>query len=411
MASAPDGMAAIRDGTGSKAAGALQAARAEAPAGGFDRARFERERAQAKQLDAPPRLALAPHILAALRRPGRGAAALVGEILRLNLGPGRLTPAEYFYYRLDEPGLALEEKRKFVGKRRQGRLHAACNAPSWLAVADDKLLCQAVLQGHGFPVPRLLGLYHRRRRAGALPNPASPQALARFLAEQVAVPFFAKPVDGMYSLGAVAVEGRADGGETLLLAGGERVSVQALAAYMNCSASGYLFQETMRPHSELARAFGPRVSTVRMLVLLGSAGPELFRAVAKIPLAANIADNFWRKGNMIGDVEVASGRIRRAVSGIGLERREHPLHPDSGQALPGLALPLWEEARALCLAAAETLPGIRTQSWDVALTDKGPLLVELNAGGDLNLTQLASGRGVLDARFHRHLAECGVELD
>ena len=53
---------------------------------------------------------------------------------------------------------------------------------------------------------------------------------------------------------------------------------------------------------------------------------------------------------------------------------------------------------------------IRTQSWDVALTDKGPVLLEVNFGGDLNLAQLAHGTGVLDDAYANHLRRCGYRL-
>ena len=47
--------------------------------------------------------------------------------------------------------------------------------------------------------------------------------------------------------------------------------------------------------------------------------------------------------------------------------------------------------------------GVRTQSWDVSLPDRGPVLLEVNWDGDLNLAQLAYGRGVLDATYAAHL--------
>lgn len=40
--------------------------------------------------------------------------------------------------------------------------------------------------------------------------------------------------------------------------------------------------------------------------------------------------------------------------------------------------------------------GIRTQSWGVALSDQGPGFLELNFRADLDLAQLADGKGVLD---------------
>ena len=56
--------------------------------------------------------------------------------------------------------------------------------------------------------------------------------------------------------------------------------------------------------------------------------------------------------------------------------------------------------------AVRLLAATRTQSWDVVLIDAGPMPFRPNIGGDLNLTQLASGAGVLDTT-HRAHPECG----
>jgi hypothetical protein len=39
----------------------------------------------------------------------------------------------------------------------------------------------------------------------------------------------------------------------------------------------------------------------------------------------------------------------------------------------------------------------------VALTDKGPSLLEVNPGGNFNILQLAKGRGVYDSEFRAFL--------
>ena len=62
------------------------------------------------------------------------------------------------------------------------------------------------------------------------------------------------------------------------------------------------------------------------------------------------------------------------------------------------------------MAAAPVFAGIRTQSWDIALTDCGPVFLELNFGGDFNLAQLADGKGVLDEAYVEHLRECGYPV-
>jgi hypothetical protein len=87
--------------------------------------------------------------------------------------------------------------------------------------------------------------------------------------------------------------------------------------------------------------------------------------------------------------------------------REVAEHPDTGATLVGLSVPDWQKAMDLCRYAAAMFPGIRTQSWDVALTDAGPVVLELNFGGDLNLQQLARRRGALTPTYVEHLKRCG----
>ena len=53
--------------------------------------------------------------------------------------------------------------------------------------------------------------------------------------------------------------------------------------------------------------------------------------------------------------------------------------------------------------AAGLFPGVRTQSWDVSLSSAGPVFLEFNFGGDLNLHQLAHGSGALSDSYVEHL--------
>ena len=54
---------------------------------------------------------------------GRRATSLLREVIALRRAAGRLTPQEYFYYRLWDPDLPLTEKQRFVGKQAQHPMH------------------------------------------------------------------------------------------------------------------------------------------------------------------------------------------------------------------------------------------------------------------------------------------------
>ena len=216
----------------------------------------------------------------------------------------------------------------------------------------------------------------------------------------------------MYSVGAVGLDAIEDG--RIRLATGETASLDQIADFVDhlgeeLGQGGFLIQERLRPPATLAAAFGKTLPTVRLMVLLLASGAEIESAVLRIPSPRNCADNYWRLGNMLGALD-ENGVIQRVISGFAADTSELASHPDTGTALIGLGVPHWDQVTALALRAAPMFPGIRTQSWDIALTERGPLVLELNPGGDLNLHQLAYRRGALSDRYIAHLDDCGYRI-
>lgn len=343
----------------------------------------------------PPRVDLAASIYRA-RKAGRPFLGQIADWFRLRRTPNRLTPIEYYTFRLYRSGLTDAARRTFLGERGQTALYRRRTDPTWAAAAHDKLLYYAVMRGLGFRIPRVLAVHHATRRfadAEALPDPAT---VARFL-RQTAYPLFGKPVTGKYSVGTVALVGVDMTADRLRASSGAEASVDAFVAELQPFAGdGYLFQERLAAHPFVRAACGDRIATVRVVVVLAPEGPVIHRTLWKIPTGAHVADNFWRSGNLLGAIDPASGRLTRVVRGVGPGQETVECHPDTGFRLVGAVIPDWDAVTALILRAAPSFPGVRVQAWDVALTDEGPLLLELNVGGDVNLPQHALDAGVYD---------------
>ncbi len=160
----------------------------------------------------------------------------------------------------------------------------------------------------------------------------------------------------------------------------------------------YLFQTVLLPHPAL-QGITSGTPTVRVILILEDGRPEILHTIWKIPAAGNVADNFWRPGNLLADIDAATGTVRRVIRGFGLKFEELTTHPDSGRNLRGLVLPDWEKTVALSLDCAAIFSGLGYQSFDIALTPAGPVVVEVNTGSAFNLSQLVTGRGFLTDRF------------
>jgi Sugar-transfer associated ATP-grasp len=358
-----------------------------------------------KRLGAPPKLELAANVRAAANASG---GHFLQRLLKVVGGFGKLTAHEYFYYRLYHPSLSEAALDRFVGKKIQNRMHAACNDVRWFAACHDKLLWSAILTGASLPVPDTVALFGKMGRFGASRSLRSKDELSRFITDPSNHPLFCKPVDGINSLGAIRIEGIK--GEELIINGGYQRRIGDVVHFISSlSPAGYLLQKVLPPSPLLAPITGSAISSIRFLVLLTGTGPAVESAVIKLPTKDQVADNFWRSGNMLAAIDLASGTITRAVAGVGSDLKVIEREPASGINLPGFTVPDFQAAQALILQAAVYFSGIRTQSWDVALTADGPVLLEMNFGGDLNLHQLAHNRGVLSDAYCRHVRACGYK--
>jgi hypothetical protein len=335
---------------------------------------------------------------------GRSVTSQIGEMVRLARGPGRVNPIEYYQFRLyDDRAFDHEAKRRFLGNAVRARYQRECVAHDWLAMTTDKAILYALLRGLSLPHPALRALVHPARTLGSVRALRTLAEAESFLRDPANHPLFGKPADGVGSTGIVAFTGVV--GDELRFADGRRAAVSAFVAELAPFLDrGYLFQERLSPHPGLAASLGGRLSGVRLLVLHEGGEPEVLRATWKIPAGANQADNFWRPGNLVAAIDPETGRVIRIVRGVGIDQEVVDDHPDTGARLFGATLPDWDKVRALVLEAAAAFPGLWLQGWDVALSDRGPVILELEGdGGAQTLTQYATGRGLLDDRFRAFL--------
>ena len=343
----------------------------------------------------------------AQRLSGKSPIVQMWEAMALRLGDGSLGSSEYFFYGLFTPGMKAEERRRFVGWRKQRQIDQSLNAAVWRAVANDKLLFYSTATGFDLPFPRIRAVYSALGRyLAGVPRLQSSEELAEFCRNPASFPVFAKPMVGSYGRGAFSILRYEPTSDSLLLGSGDRYTVsEALTEFTQPKRAGYVFQELVEPHPDTIAICGDKVTSVRIIVLSGPDGPGIFRCVWKIPTGRNMSDNFMHgeTGNLLAYVDPESGRVGRVITGVGTALKEVDRHPETGVTIPDAMLPDWPRVKETCLTAGRCYPGLRFQHWDVALSRSGPQLLEVNVEGSLDLHQLAGGRGVLDEDLVRAL--------
>jgi hypothetical protein len=331
---------------------------------------------------------------------------IMRDYASLAFGPGKVSFAEYVRLRLfDEAYYGGADRRAVIGWKRNSQINLVANfRHDWWGMLSDKIASASYLSAYGFPTLPIVAVFSRRAAAGSAKLLRDVDALRAFLTNEANYPLFGKPVEGLQSLGSIALR-RIGGGELETVDGRNLALEDFVADIARHYADGYLFQKLAAPHPGVRAVCGERIATVRMVTITVDGEPRLFRACWKIPAGSNMADNFWRPGNLLAQIDPAEGKVLRAFSGAGLDYAEQASQPDTGAKLPGAGVPLWAQMKGLVLEAAGLMRHVPMIGWDVAALEDGPVIVEMNETPDLFLNQFADRRGVLDAEFNGFLEQ------
>lgn len=331
------------------------------------------------------------------------------EVAKCAFGPGKLAFGDYLTFRLfDDAPLAGADKTQFVGLDASRRIWLTANFDQeWWGIMQNKLAITTLLGGYGFPVIPTQALFSESMTLHNAPVLRDAGALARYLRDASLYPLFGKPMDAIRSLGSASFQSFDGASDELVALSGVRLPVEAFAKEVaELFPAGYLLQKRVTPHADMRAIVGDRLATVRVLTIRGKDGARVHRAVWKIIAGSNVADNFWRGGNLLATLDLETGRVVRVVRGTGLAQEHVSTHPDSGAELMGFEIPRWKQICEVACEAAGVLGGIRLVGWDMAVTDSGVTIVEPNYTPDFDMVQMADRRGILDAPFLAFLEEC-----
>ena len=73
--------------------------------------------------------------------------------------------------------------------------------------------------------------------------------------------------------------------------------------------------------------------------------------------------------------------------------------PGTDRPLVGYRLPLWPQVKALALDAAAAFPWARAIGWDIAIAERGAVLIEGNERWSPSLLQLPAPHGLMDGEL------------
>ena len=339
---------------------------------------------------------------------GKSLLAQLAEIRSLQSTGGQCGVSDYYWYKLyDEDYQKGRGAPDFLGWCLQEKFSLALNPRFAVLPAWDKFVFTQIAAQSGLPFAPVRASYHPASRlSDALGvHLKSKEAVGAFLRDPSIYPLFGKPAFSQQGLGSAYLAsydpltdslGQLNGGSTPVADFLKRLD-QTVDHRYHKPECGFLFQEgfTLAPEIR-ALTHWSALCGVRMMCLNGPEGVTPLRTFWKIAVPPNQVDNFsmGRYGNLLADVDPLTGEVSRMLGGFWPRTEILPTHPLSGRSIAGFRLPYWRQVLDACQLGGAIFPLMKIQHWDFALTDQGPIILELN---DIASTQAAQihGHGLL----------------
>lgn len=357
------------------------------------------------------RVDLTKEYLSAARQPGQSGLRLCRRIVRCRFSGQKLTPEEFFHHGLHRPRVTDADCATHLGVRAVTPFNTLLNGPAAQndsARLNNKLTTAEVLKAAGLPVAQVRGVY-QAMPGGTLRDAAE---IAAFLLTPGQTPCFGKPVFGSLSNGIVSIEAVV-GEEQILLGDGRKVSAAALAAEIVALYSeGYVFQELLRAAPSIAHLSGPVLPTLRVCSLWLKGAPVLLYGGLRLPAANAMSDESSKGGGARLHIDMATGAVMHGQDMTKFSGSHTRHAPVTGLPLVGQSIPDWTAMLELARDVHRVFHRHCCIGTDIAVSDHGLIVNEVNSNPLQLNYQVGCGRGILNddfrPMFRAALAERGI---
>ena len=141
-----------------------------------------------------------------------------------------------------------------------------------------------------------------------------------------------------------------------------------------------LFESVVNQTKQLASFNSTSVNTVRFMTTLYPNGEVKIVAIwFKVGRDGRCVDNAGGGGNVDGAVDIETGRLYNVYQFDGWrDSKKIECHPDSGTRIEGVIIDNWDKIKSEVIRFQQAFPYCKAAGWDIAITDEGPVVVEVN---------------------------------
>ncbi len=261
-------------------------------------------------------------------------------------------------------------------------------------IFEDKEVCWQMCKGMDFPVPDTYGSvdtyenYHQIIRDTMKDNSLNEMIV--------------KPVRGSAGQGVVKLQN--ENGKIVVR---DKFKIFSLDTFKLTEKS--LLQKVVLQDPEISNIARFSINTIRVITMITSSGEIIILgSTMRFGIGDAHIDN-WSAGGIAVGVDVKKGQLKAvAFDKRGAEFRQHP---ESNIIFEGYSIPCWSGVVALSKKVQDHFKYFKLLGMDIALSENGPVIIEINACPDFVFQEQTSGPLLEDGKTAKAFKEYGLLIN
>lgn len=312
-----------------------------------------------------------------------------------------LTMDEYYEFEFEKR--SKEFRDSFLGWSEQGYYLKTLNPIKYYSLARNKYLAHRILDNTGVRKSELFLYYEPEGRYyGCSDIASSVKDVCRILQHKGVTQCVIKDTENSHGEGVIVVKAidYLDNDCRLHYFNGKSALLSEVLG-----SHPLIFEGLIKQTAQFAGFNASSVNTVRFMTTLYPNGEaKIVATFIKIGRAGSCVDNAGSGGNVDVCVDVESGEIKYAIQYDGWRKiTDIEKHPDSGTQLNGVVIENWEQIKTDVIRFQQAMPWCKAAGWDIAITDDGPVVIEVNDSWD------RTGQYFIRRGWRNEIRECYKE--
>lgn len=250
---------------------------------------------------------------------------------------------------------------------------------------DDKILFHDIMSYYGLPVPKRYFIYRNgefRNASKILTNDEVNSILKNINDDRI----FVKLTSGGGASGIFIYTKKENG----IYVDDKKNEVSAEMIKEKYRETDLIFEEQIKQDKILAQFNPDTVNTIRILTYKDKIASATVRFGGKGDFIDNLS-----KGGVAVSCDIETGELGEYGMRI-YDINKYYEHPDSKIKFKGVRISQWEEIKNIITKSLNLLPYYKSVGFDIATTDEGPVIIEINTGAGIGLSQIGREYGLAD---------------